>query len=181
MYQLNEDIIKSLIFNSFITIKENKELYLAYLNDQSLSNKDKLDEAFTSHTKQILAIAYLKKLIYYESRRFDKKRREFENKQPVILNAPIEEDITMMDTIADENSEPHFQLALRASTIEGVIRDNLLIDAIRRLTDRQREILYYRYVLNWNDTMIAKKYNVSQQAISKSHKKALQKMREVLK
>ncbi|MFJ7734497.1 sigma factor-like helix-turn-helix DNA-binding protein [Lysinibacillus sp. NPDC097231] len=180
MYQLNESIINSPIFESFIVTKENEALYKSYVNEPSLANKEKLEKAFATHTKQLLAISYLKKLIYFESRRFDKKRKEFERIQPVILNAPTEENITLIDMIADKNSDIYFQIRLEAN-IEEVITDSLLFDAVRKLSKRQKEVLYYRYVLNWNDPMIAKKSKVSQQAITKSHKKALQKLKEALK
>ncbi|KGR86202.1 sigma factor-like helix-turn-helix DNA-binding protein [Lysinibacillus odysseyi] len=179
MYQLNKSILNSSIFESFVAAEENEKIYMTFINEPTLANKEKLEAAFTTHTKLILAISYLKKVIYFESRRFDKKRRELENKQPVILNAPTEENITLLDMIADENAEYHFDLALEVN-IEEVITDGLLIKAVRGLSDRQKEILYYRYVLNCNDTMIAEKYNVSQQAITKSHRKALQKLREAL-
>ncbi|HCG4535998.1 TPA: hypothetical protein NJY08_004848 [Salmonella enterica subsp. enterica serovar Typhi str. AG3] len=180
MYKLNKTIIDSPIFESFISKGENEKLYLSYLEEPSYSKKEKLDEAFTTYTKQKLAISYLKKMIYFESRRFDKKRREFESKQPLILNAPTEENITLQDMIADENSENEFQLAFEVS-IEDVITDSALMNAVQELSERQSEILYLSYVLNWSDKMIANRYNVSQQAINKSRRKTLNKLREALK
>jgi len=180
VYHLNKSILNSSIFESFIVIKKNKEIYRLFKNEPTLFNKEKLEVAFTAHTKEFLAINYLKKVIYFESRRFDKKRRELENKQPLILNAPIENNLTLLDMLADKNSESYFELILEAS-LEEAITDSLLIKAVRSLSERQKEILYYRYVLDYNDKMIAKKYNISQQAITKSHKKALQKLKEALK
>ena len=180
MYHLNKSILNSSIFKSFILIKKNKEIYKMFKNDPTLFNKEKLDAAFTAYTKELLAISYLKKVIYFESRRFDKKRRELENKQPLILNAPIENNLTLLDILADKNSESYFELTVEAS-LEEAITNSLLIKAVRSLSERQKEILYYRYVLDYSDTMIAKKYNISQQSITKSHRKALQKLKEALK
>lgn len=180
MYHLNKSILNSSIFESFILIKKNKEMYRLYKNEPTLVNKERLEEAFIAHTKEFLAISYLKKVIYFESRRFDKKRRELENKQLVILNAPTENNLTLLDMLVDENSESYFNLTLE-TCLEEVITDSLLIKAVRSLSERQKEILYYRYVLDYSDTMIAKKYNISQQSITKSHRKALQKLKEALK
>lgn len=179
MYRLNENIINSPIFQSFIETRENEVLYLTYINDSSLTNKENLEIAFVTHAKQVFAISYLKKLIYFESRRFDKKRREFEAKQLAILNANKEENTQLIDLIEDEHADKPFQTKLETS-IEEVLSDNVLIDAVRTLTKRQKDILFYHYVLNWNDTMIAKEFNVSQQAITKTRKKALQKLHDVL-
>jgi len=61
--------------------------------------------------------------------------------------------------LADKNSESYFELILEAS-LEEAITDSMLIKAVRSLSERQKEILYYRYVLDYSDTMIAKKYNL---------------------
>ena len=62
MYHLNKSILNSSIFESFILNKKNKEIYRMFKNDPTLFNKEKLDAAFTAHTKELLAISYLKKL-----------------------------------------------------------------------------------------------------------------------
>ncbi|MBQ0140465.1 MAG: hypothetical protein KBT36_14365 [Kurthia sp.] len=179
MYRLNANIINSPIFQSFIETSENEVLYLTYINNSSLANKENLEIAFATHAKQVFAVSYLKKLIYFESRRFDKKRREFEAKQPAILNANKEENTQLIDMIEDPHADKLFQTKLETS-IEEVLSDNVLIDAVLTLTNRQKDILFYYYVLNWSDPMIAKEFNVSQQAIAKTRKKALQKMHDVL-
>lgn len=53
-------------------------------------------------------------------------------------------------------------------------------EAVIRLTDKQKEILYLAYVKRLTDTEIGIVLNKSQQAVSKTHKKALKNINNYL-
>src|SRR5699024_3363020 len=75
------------------------------------------------------------------------------------------EPITLLDQIADDDKEEWF--------------DRLLLEeAINRLTERERLIVYLRYFKDQTQTEVAKRLAISQVQVSRLEKKILQEMKE---
>ena len=175
MYYLNNEIINSSLFKNFLKINENNNLFKNYIKEPNHKNKVLLDQGFQHHSKKALAISYLKKIIYYESRRFDINVRKLVQNQPLIIDNC---DTALIDMIKDDQAEEQFQY-IEGKCIESFVSDDLLLQAIHNLSDRQQKILYFYYALDLNDADIAAKYNISQQAISKSRKQAILKLKKL--
>lgn len=94
-----------------------------------------------------------------------------------ILDKPVKEDgtYTLLDLLTFDDTEE-----INSSRIEDHISNKQLYSAIQKLTDNQRQILSLAYVSCLNDSEIAEKLNKSQQAVSKSHKRALNKLKRFL-
>lgn len=174
---LNPAVINSNVFKRFLEIEENKKLYFSYLEDPTSENADTLNEKFKYFEKQIVRIAYIKKVLFYESKRFDSKLREHNKKYNLNLDAPIDKNSSNIDKVPDENSFIHFERIFE-DDLESLVSDELLINLLRRLNTKQKQVLYYRYVLDLTEKEIANIYNVSQQAISKTLHKSINILRE---
>ena len=174
---LNPNVVNSNVFKRFLEIEENKKLYSSYLEEPTCENADLLNEQYKYFEKQIVRIAYIKKVIFYESKRFDKKLRKHNKKFDLKLDAPISENTFFLDTIQDENSFTYFERVFE-NDLESLLSDNELIISLRRLNKKQKQILYYRYVLDLTEKEIAKIYNISQQAISETLHKSINILRE---
>ena len=77
---LNPDVVNSNVFKRFLEIEEYNKLYNAYLQEPTSTNADSLNERFKYFEKLIIRIAYIKKAIIYESKKFDSKVREYNKK-----------------------------------------------------------------------------------------------------
>ena len=53
-------------------------------------------------------------------------------------------------------------------------------DALYSLTEKQKQIINLVYIKGFSDTEIGQLLNISQQAVSKTHKKALKNIREYI-
>lgn len=177
-YEFDNEMIDSNLFKNFIKINENDKKFKKYIKEPNEINKIILDEAFKKHTKIALAVSYLKKIIYFESRRFDIKVRKLEQKESLLLDTYNTPDYT--DTLIDEEAERQL-CHIENSSLANVITNNILLEAIFFLTEHQQKILYYSYVLELKDKEIASKFNISQQAISRSRKQAIIKLQKILK
>ena len=174
---LNPDVVNSNVFKRFLEIEEYNKLYTAYLEDPNSTNADTLNEHFKYFEKQIIRIAYIKKAVIYESRKFDSMLREHNRKYELNLDAPINESLAMVDTVQDENSFLQFENIFE-NDLESLLSDELLITLLKRLNTKQKQVLYYRYVNELTEKEIAMIYNVSQQAISKMIHRSINILRE---
>lgn len=174
---LNPDVVNSNVFKRFLEIEKYNKLYNAYLQEPTNTNADSLNEQFKYFERQIIRIAYIKKAIIYESRKFDSKLREHNRKYELNLDAPINEGLAMVDTVQDEKSFIQFENIFE-NDLESLLSDELLITLLKRLNAKQKQVLYYRYVNELTEKEIAKIYNISQQAISKMIHKSINILRE---
>ncbi|MGI6659111.1 MAG: sigma-70 family RNA polymerase sigma factor [Dethiobacteraceae bacterium] len=72
--------------------------------------------------------------------------------------------------------------SLRYESFKLPIEDKLLLQqALARLTDLQRKVIYYLFFLDLTQTQTGKKLGLSQRAVSRVLHKSLQKMAEVFK
>lgn len=134
----------------------------------------------TEHYTEIKINKYISKIIYYESINFDKKERKIQSRFPLILDKPLmeqDESVTLKDIIP---SEYKVEYKVNSMRIEDHIECPKLLQAIKKLTQRQREVIGLAYIVNLSDTDIAKKSGVSQQAITKIRRKSLEKLRNLL-
>ncbi|WP_228027595.1 sigma factor-like helix-turn-helix DNA-binding protein [Bacillus fonticola] len=84
--------------------------------------------------------------------------------------------MTFKDQLIDPQSEVFLDHLLDGDQIEGYLEDPILLRAILTLTPKQKEVVNFAYLKGLSDTEIATVLNKTQQAVSKVHKKALEKM-----
>jgi RNA polymerase sigma factor (sigma-70 family) len=177
-YRIYPDLKGNKAVESFMTQPEHQELLKEFLTSPSPSAENRLNEAFKAHYFGIRFTSYVSSSLYFHSVNFDKKIRLHRGRQLLTLDQPLsgDEDGTFKDMIA----EPEEPLTITEQSLEDVISDERLLQAYRKLTEKQKRILDLAYVKELSDTEIASLLRVSQQAVSKSHRKALAKLKEQL-
>lgn len=166
--------IKNPLLLNFLEIEENMNLYCDYCNTQSAESKELLNKRFVQFYYEVRMISYLSKIIHYEAKKFDANIRKHNQRYMLILDNSVKE-YEQVHTQIDElfstkESSPIYHL-------EDFIQNPKLASAIKKLTRREKEVLYWSFIEEMKDIEIAAKFQVSQQAISKTKNKALLKLR----
>jgi RNA polymerase sigma factor (sigma-70 family) len=176
--KINKNIVESQNFIRFLENEKNNIIYLNYLKEPNKKNALELNEAYKKFERQLMVRAYLRKAIQYEAKRFDKKLRGIEKKN-TSMDKPHEEGATLGDFLIDEKSVATYE-EMWDSTLEDMFADIRLYKAIVNLTRKQRKILYLLYIQELSEKEVAKQLGVTQQAVSKVHRAALSKLKEVI-
>ncbi len=166
--------------DSFISKQENRTLIEQFLLEPNAEREYELNEAFKSHYFDIRFTAYVSSSLYFHSVNFDKKHRTYSERHPLTLDKKTDQGDgqAFIDLVPDQSDS--LSPFMNYSTLAECLEDDDLLTGYRALTERQQRILDLAYVQEWSDTEIARSMGVSQQAISKSHKKALNALRILL-
>ncbi|MGE6377991.1 sigma-70 family RNA polymerase sigma factor [Peribacillus muralis] len=172
----NKAFLENKIVCSFLESKENQDLLKNAVCNPSKENEDELDKAFKRFYFNIRFTSYISTALYFNAINFDKRDRKIRNRHPLTVDCSVgdEDGGTFKDMIVDQESEIKIEDFLRSGNILDYLEDPLLCEAVENLTDKQREILDLAYVKGISDTEIGLLLNKSQQAVSKTHKKAIQ-------
>lgn len=174
---VKKKMIQNPLLVNFLKVRENMELYDEYCRQPTAERKELLNKRFTQYYFEIRMLSYLSKTIHFEAKRFDAKIRRRNQRCLLILDtSPKESDHTsrLTDFIADPGLPPD---PLISNQLEDHIQNPKLHRSVSKLTNRQKEVLYYSFVEEWTDTRIAQKLGVSQQAVTKTRQNALRKIR----
>lgn len=166
----NPNYTENNVINSFLDDKFHLSVFaLALFGEKEINNL--LNDIFKKFYFEYRFIAYISKTLYFEAIDFDRKNRKTLENEPVILDMPISGDsnLKLSDTIFREEPE----LELKSSKFDDCIIDENLYVAYKSLKEKQQKILYYSYYSQLKDAEIAKRLNVSKQAVSKSRIKSL--------
>ncbi|MBB4824734.1 RNA polymerase sigma factor (sigma-70 family) [Sporosarcina luteola] len=160
------------IINDFLQCPNNKKLFDEYQKTKEEDCKLLLDEQFKKFYQQFRLISYLIKVLHYESKHFDKKIRQHNSRNQLILsnNMDLLENVKCSSDISDEMNY--------SSNIEDHITSERLLKSISNLTDRQKQIMSLAYIEQMTDTEIARHLKITQQAVSKAKSRAIKKIRE---
>lgn len=171
----NKKFFENNIISSFLDDKSHQELLMKTLSNPSTENNEELDQAFKRFYFNIRFTSYISSALYFNAINFDKKHRKISNRFPLTVDSNVggEEGQTFKDIIADRNAEIRVDQLIKRNSIMEYLEDRILYEAVQRLTDKQREILYFAYVKGMSDTEIGILLGKSQQVVSKHHKKAL--------
>lgn len=171
--QFNVDNDK--LLKSFFGNQENIELFEAYLLNPTEKNKEFLDEQFELHKYVARCTAYLSKAIFYKSQHFDKKVRKDRQTYQLILNDDKDGQKPLIEIIPNINE---LYISSDVQEIEENFDDQKLKEAMKILTEKQKRIIYLIYFEELRDREVAALLNISQQAVTKTKKIALRKIRK---
>lgn len=166
------------LIEQFLSIPEHAELFQSYKKAPTERQEEELDATFKQYYKQIRAISYLNKFIHFASKKSDKKIREHQERYQLIMDKPSDEEgnTTIGDLLIDESSVFYYK-EIPSEQLEDYVQNPIISNSLKRLTKKQKNILYLSYVKSLKDIEIAKRLHVSQQAITKTKNKTLQKIR----
>ncbi len=168
-FRRNMEQVKNPIISSFLADAKNLYLVQNAILYPTDCNMKMVDETFQSHYIRVRKIKYVSSLIYYFSLDFDKKRRRLQNRYLLIVDNGISE----------------FDSAGEDERIEEGLLDTVeneeLFKALRKLTDKQLQILEMIYVKDSPIKVIAESLQTTPQNISNLHRKALNKLHHMLR
>ncbi|KGP71047.1 sigma-70 family RNA polymerase sigma factor [Pontibacillus yanchengensis] len=176
MYLLEEGVINDPLLKSFLKNENNLKLFRNYQENPTQENAIILDDSFKNFRTKIRAITYLSKAIHYKAIHYDQEIRKKQKNYLTNLDEPITEDNTMKDFITSETTSGY----MTPKNLEESVQLLELKDAIKKLTSRESEILYMLIYVGYTEQEIAERFGVSQQSISKSKRKSLEKLRREL-
>ncbi|WP_342542505.1 RNA polymerase subunit sigma-70 [Paenisporosarcina sp. FSL H8-0542] len=164
---------KNRLLAEFFQDDRNRKLYQEYLRNPTGINQKILDERFKEFYFRIRSIAYILKSLHFESQKLDRKNRLYKQRYQSILDRPNEDNSTLLDLI----EVPPPREETHSNKLEDYITDFKLHSSIKKLTNKQREILFYVFVMELKDVEIAKTLAVSQQFVTNTKNVALKKLR----
>lgn len=170
--QQNKKLAQNYIFSRFIENDLHLNVFTLALFEEKKC-KDYLNQLFREFYFEFRFMSYINKTLYFSAIHFDKKNRLHHEREALILDQPINnqnENSTYIEQVASTPTNDH---EIDTNTFENQIVNENLYDALKKLTRKQQEILYYAYVEGLVDREIAGILNVSRQVISKTRKKAL--------
>lgn len=178
----NEEFLKNKVVQSFLQHKQNQILLINVICNPSKENEENLDKAFKKFYFNIRFISFISSALYFNAINFDKKYRKIQHRQTLTVDQPLnaEEGGTFKDLICDESADIKLDEILKSESITSYLENPLLCRAVETLTDKQKVILDLAYVKGLNDTEIGNVLKKSQQAVSKTHKKALKNIYKFL-
>ncbi|MEH6854502.1 sigma-70 family RNA polymerase sigma factor [Priestia megaterium] len=173
--------IKNPLIQGFLKEEENYSLFKKYQLEPTQKNEQKLDNKFKKYYLKIRAISYFSKVIHFESKKFDNKHRTYNKRFLSILDkpAPESDNGTLIDLLVDSSTN-YCAEEVPSKNLEDYIENPSLYLSIKKLSSKQKKILYLAYIKDLKDVEIARYLNVSQQYITRTRNKTLLKLRRDL-
>jgi RNA polymerase sigma factor (sigma-70 family) len=177
-----EKHLQNPVIKSFLDIQENMDLLAEVINNPTNLSKKKLDDTFREFYFKIRFTNYLSQAIYFNAINYDKKVKLFLERNKSILDCQLKdgENVTLIDYLASKEWQEGQEVCIDSTNIADHLTSYSLYQAIQLLTENQRQLLNLAYIYGLNDSEIAIYLNKSQQAVSRSHKNALKKLREII-
>lgn len=170
--------IKNPILIGFLNQEDNAKVYDLYCQEPSNEKRELLNRRFVEFYYKIKLITYFSKVIGFEAKRYDKKDREYKERNQLVLDKKDENNEDSIMNLFESKADVYF---LNNTKLEDYIEDPIVYKIVSKLTKRQKQILYLSYINNMKDIEIAKLLRVSQQAITKTKNQALNKVRREIK
>jgi len=176
-----EDILIQFILSS----EENKELFLRYKKYHDRKAMEELRINFDKHYIGIKLISYIKQMITYGVIDYQNKKTTLERKEILSLNTKADNfQQDKIEFIEGDDGEFIDKIIIPSSEkvdFNSLCVDEMILKAIEKLSDKQKEIIYRIIILNESETELAKELNISRQSINKTKNKALERIKTELK
>lgn len=158
---------KQKIIQEFLKCPSNRTLLEEFKATNSGEIKLLIDSKFKKYYQNYRILSYLIKALHYESKHFDRKLRDYRNRNQLVPTS----DLIYLDK---SYTDP---FVLSKDIVDHISSDNLF-HTLRKLTDRQKEILSLVYVRQMTDKEIAQHLGITQQAVSKTRKNIIKNIRK---
>ncbi|WP_154661616.1 sigma-70 family RNA polymerase sigma factor [Bacillus ndiopicus] len=175
----NESFLKNKLITSFLKNSTNKNAYELAINNPTLENQQQLDKLFKAFYFDIRFISHISSTIHFNAINYDKRTRTQNSRYNLTLDSSIDKndnDNSFINLLIDEESKISLDKLLSHESILKQVSCPILYASLKKLTKKQLKIIELAYVNGLSDTEIGKLLNISQQSISKTHKKALKEL-----
>lgn len=166
------------LINSFFESEENWDLLIRLKENPTKENREKLNESFKRHYFEIRFTSYLSQCIHFYAINYKNKQNKNSFRNLLTIDKTDENGVENKEKIADTiivTEEVNL-----GDDVSNYIQNEKLYKLINALSIKQKEIINLRFLKGLNDTEIASKLGVSQQAVSKLRKKTLTSLRKAM-
>lgn len=168
MVFLREDnIIENKVIQSFLQVPENKELYKQVIELNDENSLKELNKMFKDFFLEIRLLKYISTIIHNSVIEMDIRYRK---KEQILV--PYNEQLHDKET---------FEIVNDSRELNEFLEDGKMIGCLNVLTEKEKNILSLIYMKELKEGEIAMSLNISQQAVSKTKRRALQKIREMVR
>ncbi|MFB9325927.1 hypothetical protein ACFFSY_08300 [Paenibacillus aurantiacus] len=169
------------VLRGFCTHPGNANSVRKYINESTPENLEKLNLAFKRYFFAIRFTKYLNSLITNGRIDFVRKNKRSEERELVIFNKQIsdEEEAEIGELLTAVYSGDDLpQVTTNPDVFQEQINNEWLYEGFSLLTSKQKVVITLAYSALSRDSEIALLLHVTQQAVSKTRKSALQKIRQ---
>lgn len=171
------------IIRGFTSHLENSALVKKYILDPNESNLEKLNQAFKIYIFAIRFTKYLSSLIGNSRIDYVRRTMKDEERELVIFDKPIseEEDKTLGEMLTSAyHGDDLPQVTVNPDIFQSQLNNEWLYEGFSKLTPKQKLVITLAYSSRARDNEIALLLHVTQQAVSKTRKTSLQKLKRCL-
>lgn len=158
------------ILKSFLTIEENKKYLELYQKRKEEKYKTILAERFAKYYAKIIVVSYYSKSMYFFAQKYDMEIK----KESKITNELILKHFQM-----EKDNDSSF-IEISSVDILDYITNEKVYQAVSKLPEKQRQLLFLIYIKQIKEDIIADYYGVTRQAINKTKNNSLRKIKKQL-
>ncbi|MEO4052897.1 sigma-70 family RNA polymerase sigma factor [Solibacillus sp. CAU 1738] len=177
----NKDFFNNKVILSFLKSPQNEKLLMKYICEPNRKNKKIIDETFRRFYFNIRFVSFVSSTLHFNAINYDKKVNKYTRANMLTIDSSegYDQKFSFKDLIEDTSALEVLENSIYKE-IKDYITEPQLYYAVTKLTNKQRQIIDLCYVYGLNDTEISQLLNKTQQSISKTHKKALEKLKSNL-
>lgn len=178
----NRQLSNQLIHN-FLKSEYCFQLYLDALYAPTIKNQLRLNKAFQDYYSEIHLIRYISKTLSRYAKDFLLKEGRNQKHYLLLIDKPMqpqdsdEKQITYGDLLVDDSGSVEYKIT-KNGQLSDHIENRKLYGSLKELTQRQLLILNLRYYHNLTINDIASYLDITKQAVSKTQRQALSKLRK---
>jgi DNA-directed RNA polymerase specialized sigma subunit len=161
---------------------ENKSLYVRGILDQDENARSVLKKKFNEYLYKIHFISYVDKCITLKSKEIKRKKNKLSNRELLSLNT-YDEDFKeeRLNSIPDKPIDFIEKVSIPKNLdFTFVFSDKQLAIAMNNLTKRQKQIMFLKYIKEYDELEIATLLRVTPQAVNKVKNSAFKKIKNQL-
>lgn len=160
-----------------------------FCNNKLLTDKKvKTEQKYHLKTPSEISVqsyfsSYINKSMIFNSWEFKRRKLRISKLEELTLNYnSVDCSYDKIDNIADDKVDFIEEIATKDAkcSFKEIVTDKALNDAISKLTNRQREILYKCLVEDKEDVRVSEELAITKQAVNKIKKVAIYKIRKKL-
>ena len=175
----NKVFLENNLIVSFLKNPMHKRLYHQAICNPTQENKHQLDKLFKAFYFEIRFASHIASTIHFNAINYDKRFRKMNTRFHLTLDATVSSEdgeTTFKELLADDKAHLIIVEIISKRSILEQVECPILHRALQTLSDKQLEIIQLVYLHGLSDTEVSRVLNISQQSVSKTHKKALKKL-----
>lgn len=167
------------IVKSFLSEKEHYQLFKEFVCSPTPENIQKLNQAFRKFYIAVRLTYYLSKLLSHTSRDYYQKQKKRQYYCLLIFDHPVRKNDSSepIGELIESNEKNIVEETVdKQNDLLEHIEDPALYYALSQLSERQLTILKLSLLNHFTNRQIGNILGISQQAVSKSYRKAIKKL-----